>query len=362
MEESFTTTVGQLELNDRDIAAGLSVAVEFKTPTAPYAGASLQMEFLLNQSYPPGTKLDILSIVNASEIGDTFTQGLEDLPITTYVGPATVTNAGNRAVGMIPTPSGKYIVDEPLDSLFSLDEVISGKQVNPKDVKPSVTQDYELKRAPGTTAGTIPVVLVHGIHGEDTAEKNWQGLYQYLDKNPNQFDEWLFIYDTTIPLSVAKTEKPGNSITDHAIQLANQINSKITGSEPIVLIAHSMGGLVCRDAMQNISGQTDGFNNRIAALLTLGTPHHGSPFAHPLWSKFGFQEDHYDIIGDDFFELNFARIFDGRAVFGESQRNGDLDTVVHFFVQKPWEQNALDLIWDNFDDSMPVTKDVQKKL
>lgn len=70
---------------------------------------------------------------------------------------------------------------------------------------------------------------------------------------------------------------PTGSIETRARQLKEQIlqQSKTLGcNERVIILAHSMGGLDARYMISHL-----GMANRVAALVTLATPHRGSPYA-----------------------------------------------------------------------------------
>jgi pimeloyl-ACP methyl ester carboxylesterase len=58
-------------------------------------------------------------------------------------------------------------------------------------------------------------------------------------------------------------------------QLASLINTacRDTGATRVVIVGHSMGGLVARDYLRMHGGA------KVARVVTIGTPHHGSRFA-----------------------------------------------------------------------------------
>jgi triacylglycerol lipase len=66
------------------------------------------------------------------------------------------------------------------------------------------------------------------------------------------------------------------SIDDFTAPLARRIDAVLaeTGAERLILVGHSMGGLVARAYLQR-HGEA-----RVAGLVTLGTPHQGSGLAH----------------------------------------------------------------------------------
>jgi pimeloyl-ACP methyl ester carboxylesterase len=71
-------------------------------------------------------------------------------------------------------------------------------------------------------------------------------------------------------------EPPGASIDDYApqVQAAVARLRKETGSEKVIIVGHSMGGLVARAYLRRYG------DAGIARVITLGTPHHGTALAH----------------------------------------------------------------------------------
>ena len=69
---------------------------------------------------------------------------------------------------------------------------------------------------------------------------------------------------------------PLASIETFAQQMAVKVDAIVatTGARRIAIVAHSMGGLVARAYLRRYGG------GRISRLITIGTPHHGSVFAH----------------------------------------------------------------------------------
>src|SRR4029079_19012508 len=66
------------------------------------------------------------------------------------------------------------------------------------------------------------------------------------------------------------------SIEDLAEQLAVHIESVCadTGADRVILLGHSMGGLVARTYVRRFGARA-----RVAKVITLATPHHGSELA-----------------------------------------------------------------------------------
>jgi predicted alpha/beta hydrolase family esterase len=78
------------------------------------------------------------------------------------------------------------------------------------------------------------------------------------------------------PVYTLDVESPLSSIDSYAQQLARFIEQvrAATGAERVVLVGHSMGGLVARACIA-----LPGLASQVVKLLTLGTPHHGSRHA-----------------------------------------------------------------------------------
>lgn len=109
-----------------------------------------------------------------------------------------------------------------------------------------------------------PVVLVHGICGFDQLSVlGWRHFYfrgvaAHLDR-------------AGVPVYAARLS-PLGSVPARAAQLAALVRS--LPHERVTIIAHSMGGLDARYAIATL-----GLHDRVAELVTVGTPHHGTPLA-----------------------------------------------------------------------------------
>jgi len=67
---------------------------------------------------------------------------------------------------------------------------------------------------------------------------------------------------------------PTASVALRASQLKEQINATFDNGQRVILIAHSMGGLDARHMITRLD-----MHGRVAALLTIATPHRGSAYA-----------------------------------------------------------------------------------
>lgn len=116
----------------------------------------------------------------------------------------------------------------------------------------------------------IPIVLHHGLMGVGDLQVGPLKLayFRGIDRA---------IRDRGHPLIVTRVH-PTGPIELRARQLKEQIlrNLKQLGRERdrIIVVGHSMGGLDARYMIKEL-----GMDDRVAALLTVTTPHRGSPYA-----------------------------------------------------------------------------------
>lgn len=119
-----------------------------------------------------------------------------------------------------------------------------------------------LIRDPVPAPARLAVVLVHGVLVNDGV---WLNLRHFLLRHG------------AVPVYTMNYGPPLADIESFAEQLHARIEAVrcVTGAERVVLVAHSMGGLVARAYVRRFGAQ------RVAKLITIGTPHHGSMLA---WS------------------------------------------------------------------------------
>ena len=134
------------------------------------------------------------------------------------------------------------------------------------------TQSRRLRRARRPAAPRLPVVLAHGFLGFDEIELGnrkhlyFRGIGAHLEQAGAQ------LYYPRVP--------PASSISARAARLADLIRSL---PEPRVnIVAHSMGGLDARYAISRL-----GLADRVASLVTIATPHLGTPLADAGHAVFG---------------------------------------------------------------------------
>jgi triacylglycerol esterase/lipase EstA (alpha/beta hydrolase family) len=118
-----------------------------------------------------------------------------------------------------------------------------------------------LIRDPKPAPAQRPVVLVHGLLVNDGV---WLRLRRFL------------LQRGVAPIYTLNYGPPLEGIEWFAQQLHARIEKirAVTGAEHVVLVAQSMGGLVARAYLRRFGA------GRVAKLITIGTPHHGSMLAH----------------------------------------------------------------------------------
>jgi triacylglycerol lipase len=113
---------------------------------------------------------------------------------------------------------------------------------------------------PGDRGPPLPVILVHGLFGFDRMGRldYFRGIARHL--------ETLGCHAHAVKLSRAR------SVPERARELCDAITA--LPHERVDLIAHSMGGLDARYALAHF-----GLASRVRSLVTVGTPHRGTPLA-----------------------------------------------------------------------------------
>jgi pimeloyl-ACP methyl ester carboxylesterase len=119
-----------------------------------------------------------------------------------------------------------------------------------------------LMRDPAPASCARPVILVHGVLVNDGV---WFGFRRRL------------VRAGIAGVYAANYGPPYADIEHYAGQLAARIDAvcAVTGAQRVVLVGHSMGGLVSRAHLRRFGPA------RVERLITIGTPHHGSVLA---WS------------------------------------------------------------------------------
>ncbi len=148
------------------------------------------------------------------------------------------------------------------------------------------------------TVGTgVPLVLVHGNNSDLAYDLyRWKPMLNRIESHPDdfaEFDVWLWKHDTSKAIGFSGNE--GSQADGLAAFIYDDLQVGQPGTQyenaKVALVAHSQGGLVSRSFMNTFNedlGRAQGED--VSTLITIATPHHGSPFgiedwAAVLWSQ-----------------------------------------------------------------------------
>lgn len=155
------------------------------------------------------------------------------------------------------------------------------------------------RRARPAERTRYPVVLAHGIMG-----------FEALKVGPVRLEYFRGVADSLRPVTPGVhlfRVPPMASVAVRAERLAEKIRA--LDVPRVNVIAHSMGGLDARWAIARL-----GLGERIASLVTIATPHHGTPLADTgtalFGDKLGLRRALYalGVEIDGFYDLTTARM------------------------------------------------------
>ncbi len=136
--------------------------------------------------------------------------------------------------------------------------------------------DVSIALAKGQTAITKPLIIVEGFNPRLSVDKPYGNWYAELMNKDfelvrlHQEEGYDIIY---VDWEDSETYIQANAMT--LIEVLRWINQhKKLGSYPNVLIAHSMGGLVCRYALKKM--EVNGQRHDVACFVSYDTPHLGA--------------------------------------------------------------------------------------
>jgi triacylglycerol lipase len=177
----------------------------------------------------------------------------------------------------------------------------------------------------------LPVVLHHGLFGTG----DWQlgplkmSYFRRIDRA---------IIARGHPLIVTRVH-PSSSIRNRARQLKESLLRQLDilglDNERVILVGHSMGGLDARYAVAKL-----GLADRVAAVVTVTTPHRGSPFADWVIENLGRRLGGVRLVS--LLHLDMLAILDltTRRCAAFNDRVPDVPGVRYFSVSaaRPWNR------------------------
>ncbi|KAL8942228.1 MAG: hypothetical protein Q9211_001495, partial [Gyalolechia sp. 1 TL-2023] len=100
--------------------------------------------------------------------------------------------------------------------------------------------------------------------------------HDYLAKDTCEARVWTYGYNADVIGGLFKANNK-NSVSGHGRDLAVRLERDVGNEDPIVFLAHSLGGIVVKDAIRRLSEEC---RRRIKLIVFLGTPHRGSDWAN----------------------------------------------------------------------------------
>ncbi|AOP34358.1 esterase [Leptospira tipperaryensis] len=148
-------------------------------------------------------------------------------------------------------------------------------------LKSQISADQFAVATPELKEAKSKIVL---IHGWDFKEKNIDPPTDKFTKVSNlrgTWDDALEIYSQNLSGVQTNYElytftyRTSDYVENNGRRLIDKLNSVFTANDKVILLAHSMGGLVSRSALYHQNNT----NDVIDFVVSLGTPYLGSPFA-----------------------------------------------------------------------------------
>ena len=135
---------------------------------------------------------------------------------------------------------------------------------------------------PSPLGERIPLILIHGLNwreipgGPDLAA--WDNLVNYFSSFP-WFAERYKLYQVRYISNLVSASDLGRILAELVDVM--DVRDPEFSVRQAAIVAHSMGGLVARSFMEEnqLTGGVFG-GERVLKLITLGTPHHGTPAAN----------------------------------------------------------------------------------
>lgn len=156
---------------------------------------------------------------------------------------------------------------------------------------PVVSSDFEIHKKCECQSSLVDVIFIHGLRGHH--EQTWTSKYSQ-DALGTYWPDWLSddcneicCHSLAYPSSLfGKWAQKSMSLYERSKALLDYMGSLGFGNRPIVVIAHSLGGLLTKQlittAENSGNAQWKGIISAMKLVIFLGTPHTGASLASLL--------------------------------------------------------------------------------
>lgn len=219
-------------------------------------------------------------------VGSTESQ-ISGIDIDAYIGSGVILDEKYgyvRLTDLLPHQSSNQYEGADIDSVGAISSAAPPDDIIPQPLFPVDTNPI---------GNRTPLILVHGNNGESEELYGWKKFIKWTKKDSDfnsKFKMFLFEWDSE------QSNKHNGSQLGQSIDNTVELQDK-----EIMVLAHSRGGLVARYYMNDFtvekgaySGQKGG--EHVRYLVTLATPHRGSPAADQVWTTFSFYNN-YGLVG-----------------------------------------------------------------
>ncbi|KAK4249589.1 putative kinesin light chain [Corynascus novoguineensis] len=115
------------------------------------------------------------------------------------------------------------------------------------------------------------------IADDETSEESSNTLFwpdEYLTQDIPEARVWTYGYNVDAIGGLFEANNK-NSVSQHGRDFAVRVEREIPNEDPIIFVAHSLGGIIVKDAIR----RSDACRARTKLIIFLGTPHRGSAYA-----------------------------------------------------------------------------------